>query len=148
VEPLPENLKPEIQTLGRPQYHRLRRVAAMLNYYRIDPVTIAERLVERGCSQNLADWIVRSASADRSLTKKLEESEAPETLSLVLMKGLNGVVLLVIVALVAHFIQVTDSMALLFIFSPFLLITAFVGFFMVLRMIAEIRRRVSQSRDE
>jgi len=120
----------------------------MLNYYRIDPVTIAERLVERGCSQNLADWIVRSASADRSLTKKLEESEAPETLSLVLMKGLNGVVLLVIVALVAHFIQVTDSMALLFIFSPFLLITAFVGFFMVLRMIAEIRRRVSQSRDE
>ena len=117
----------------------------MLHYYRIDTHTIADRLIERGCSRELADWIIRTATVDASLARQVEEAETPEPTSQVVLKGLNGIVLLVIVGLVAHWVQATDSLTFLFVFSPFLLVSAFVGFFMTMRMLVELKRRFTKS---
>lgn len=142
----PENLQPEIKTLGRIQVHRLRRVAAMLQHYRIDDITIEDRLIERGCSRELADWIVRSAAQDSNLHRRIEEAEAPEPLLQVILKGLNGLVLLIIVGLVTQFIQFSQNLAILFVFAPFLLIASFIGFFMTMRAIVEAKKRWSDRR--
>ena len=75
--PEPDFLKTELKLIGRLQYHRFRRVAAMLHYYRIDPVTLEERLIERGCSRELSSWIVETASSDTNLATKIEDSETP-----------------------------------------------------------------------
>lgn len=145
MESPPDELKGELQTLGRLRYHRLRRIAAWLNYYRIDTGTIVDRLIERGCSRELADWIVRTASADANLAKKVEEDETPESTTQVVLKGLNGLTLLVIVGLVGQWIQLKDSLALLFVIGPFLVLMAFGGFFMTMRMILELKRRATKS---
>lgn len=137
----PENLRAELKQIGRLQYHRLRRVAAMLHYYRIDTLTIVERLVERGCSRELAEWIVETASADSDLARRIEDAETPEPMSQVLLKGLNGVITLVIVFLVSRYIQLTESLGLIFVFGPVLLIASLVGSLMTVRSIVEIKRR-------
>lgn len=121
-------------------------MAALLHYYRIDAATIVDRLVERGCSPDLADWIVQTVGEDHMLAKKVEETETPEPTLQVVLRGLNGVVMLVIVGLIAHFIQITDNLVLLFVCSPLLLIVSFVGFFMTIRMIAELGRRLKKDR--
>lgn len=115
----------------------------MLHYYKIDPITIEDRLVERGCSREFAMWIVKTASEDANLAKRVEDADTPESLGQVMLKGMNGVILLVIVFLVAHYIQVSESMPLLFIAAPFLLIASLVGSLMTIRGIVELRRRFS-----
>ena len=137
----PVELQAEVKSLGRLHLHRLRRVAALLRYYRIDAGTIEDRLVERGCSHELAEWLIRSTSMDTDLSKRIEEEETPEATTQVVLKGMNGLVMLVIVGLVTHAIQVSDNMAFLFVLAPFLLITSFLGFFMTLRAVVELRRR-------
>ncbi len=139
----PENLKAELKQIGRLQYHRLRRVAAMLHYYRIDTMTIIDRLVERGCSRELAEWIVETAGADTDLAKKIEDAETPEPMFQVLLKGLNGLVTIVIVFLVTRYIQMADSLGLLFVFAPILLIASLVGSLMTARAVVELKRRWS-----
>jgi hypothetical protein len=139
----PDYLKAELKRIGRLQYHRLRRVAAMLHYYRIDTSTIEERLVERGCSRELASWIVETASNDTSLARKIEDSETPEPVAQVVLKGLNGVVTLIIVYLLSRTIQLTGSMGWLFVLGPILLIASLIGSLMILRAIVEIRRRAT-----
>ena len=113
----------------------------MLHYYRIDTLTIVERLVERGCSRELAEWIVETASADSDLARRIEDAETPEPMSQVLLKGLNGVITLVIVFLVSRYIQLTESLGLIFVFGPVLLIASLVGSLMTVRSIVEIKRR-------
>jgi hypothetical protein len=140
----PEYLKAELKQIGRMQYHRLRRVAAMLRYYRIDVSTIEDRLTERGCSPELAAWIVQTAGADADLAKKVEESETPETTFHVLLKGFNGLILLVIVFLVARYVQVLESIGLLFVLAPALLIASFIGSMMAIRAVFEVRRRLRE----
>lgn len=142
----PEEFQSELKRIGRLQYHRFRRVAAMLHYYKIDPYTIEERLVERGASREFAMWIVKTASEDTNLAKRVEDSETPESIGQVLLKGLNGIIMLVIVYLVTRYIQFSDNMGLLFIFSPFLLITSLIGSLMSFRAIAELRRRFSDKK--
>jgi hypothetical protein len=137
----PDNLKGELKQLGRLQYHRFRRVAAMLHYYRIDPITIEDRLIERGCSRELSGWIVQSASADAGLAKRMEEAETPESVVQVILKGANGAVTLVIIFLVTWYIQAVDSIGLLFVFGPVLLIGSFIGSLMFIRSIMELWRR-------
>src|SRR5688572_14199734 len=100
------------------KYHRFRHVAALLNYYRIERHTIEERLVERGCSRELAEWIVRTASEDTRLTRRIEHSEVPESTAQVLLKGLNGFVTLVIVYLITRYVQYTESLGLLVVLAP------------------------------
>lgn len=139
----PQEFQTELKRIGRLQYHRFRRVAAMLHYYRIDPMTIEDRLVERGCSREFAMWIVKTAGEDSILAKKVEDADTPESMGQVILKGLNGIILLLIVFLVAHYIQVAESMPLLFIAGPFLLIASLVGSLMTIRGIVEVRRRLS-----
>lgn len=140
----PDYLKAELKQIGRMQYHRMRRVAAMLRYYRIDAATIEDRLMERGCSPELASWIVQTAGSDVDLAKKVEESETPETTFHVVLKGFNGLILLFIVFLVARYIQVLESIGLLFVLSPALLIASFIGSMMTIRALFEIRRRLRE----
>jgi hypothetical protein len=140
----PEYLKAELKQIGRMQYHRLRRVAAMLRYYRIDIPTIEERLIERGCSPELAAWIVETAGADSDLAKKVEDSETPESTTQVVIKGINGAILLVIVFLIAKYIQMLESIGLLFVLAPALLIASFIGSMMAIRAVFEIRRRAKE----
>ena len=137
----PDYLKAELKQIGRMQYHRLRRVAAMLRYYRIDAVTIQDRLVERGCSPELAAWIVETAGADADLAKKVEDSETPESTGQVVIKGVNGAILLLIVFLIAKYVQMTESIGLLFVLAPALLIASFIGSMMAVRAVFELRRR-------
>lgn len=139
----PQEFQTELKRVGRLQYHRFRRVAAMLHYYRIDPITIEDRLMERGCSREFAMWIVKTASEDANLAKRVEDADTPESMGQVVLKGMNGVILLVIVFLVARYIQVVESMPLLFIAAPFLLIASLVGSLMTIRGLVEIRRRLS-----
>jgi len=145
VKTVPEELKGELQTLGRSRYNRLRKVAAMLHYYRIDSHTIADRLVERGSSRELAEWIIQTASVDPTLARQVEEADAPEATTQVLLKGLNGVALLAIVGLLGRFVQAADSLPLLFVLTPFLIVFGFVGFFMTMRMVFELKRRANRS---
>lgn len=137
----PDNLKAELKQIGRMQYHRLRRVAAMLTYYRIDAATIEDRLVERGCTPELANWIVKTAGADADLAKRVEDAETPESMGQVVIKGLNGAFLLAIVFLVAKYVQIINSIGLLFVLAPALLIASFVGSMMALRAVFELNRR-------
>ena len=140
----PHEIQEELKKLGRLQYYRLRKAAATLHYYRIDTATIEDRLIERGCSREMADWVIRAAVSDTELSKRIEEGESPEPLLQVVLKGLNGLVMLVIVGIVSHALQLTQSMALLFMLSPALLITSFVGFFMMVRAFLDVRRRISE----
>lgn len=118
----------------------------MLHYYKIDPYTIEERLVERGASREFAMWIVKTASEDSNLAKRVEDSETPESIGQVLLKGLNGVIMLVIVYMVTRYVQISDSMGLLFVLSPVLLITSLVGSLMFIRAAVELRRRWSDKK--
>ncbi|MBC8065431.1 MAG: hypothetical protein H7Y17_11405 [Chlorobia bacterium] len=139
----PQEFQSELKQIGRLKYHRYRRVAAILHYYKIDAFTIEERLVERGCSREFAQWIVESASSDTNLARRIEDAETPESIAQVLLKGLNGVVTLVIVFLVAHYIQLADQVGLMFVFGPILLIASLIGSLMTLRALSELRRRWS-----
>ena len=115
----------------------------MLHYYRIDPATIIDRLLERGCSRELAAWIVETASNDPNLAKKIEDSETPEPMFQVALKGLNGIITLVIVYLVSRYIQLTGSMGLVFVLAPVLITASLIGSLMILRSIVEVRRRMT-----
>ena len=137
----PEYLRTELKQIGRLKYHRFRRVAAILHYYHIDTMTIEQRLVERGCSRELAEWIVETASSDSDLARRVEEAETPESLGLVILKGLNGLITLVIVFLISRYIQLADNLGLLFVIGPLLLIASLAGTIMTLRAISELRRR-------
>ncbi|MCC7228767.1 MAG: hypothetical protein IT203_00120, partial [Fimbriimonadaceae bacterium] len=57
----PQEFQNEIKQVGRLKYHRFRRIASVLHYYKIDTFTIEERLVERGASREFAIWIVKTA---------------------------------------------------------------------------------------
>jgi hypothetical protein len=138
----PLEFKAELKQLGKLQYHRFRRAAAMLHYYKIDPATIEDRLIERGCSRELAEWIVNTASLDSTLARRVEEAETPEPTGQVVLKGLNGIVTLFLVFLVTRYIQLTDNLALLFVFGPVLLIASLVGSLMTLRAMVELKRRL------
>ncbi|HJP82464.1 MAG TPA: hypothetical protein VJ835_03075 [Fimbriimonadaceae bacterium] len=104
-------------------------------------MTIEQRLVERGCSRELAEWIVETASSDSDLARRVEEAETPESLGLVILKGLNGLITLVIVFLISRYIQLADNLGLLFVIGPLLLIASLAGTIMTLRAISELRRR-------
>lgn len=140
----PEELRTELKQIGRLKYHRFRKIAALLNYYRIDRHTIEERLIERGCSPELAEWIVRTASDDVRLARRIEHEDVPESTSQVLLKGLNGFVTLVIVFLITRYIQYTESLALLIILAPVLLIASLVSSLVILRSLLELRRRAGE----
>ncbi len=142
----PEEFQSELKKLGRLQYHRFRRVAAILHYYKIEAYTIEERLVERGCSREFANWIVRTVAEDKTLSKRIEDSETPESVGQILLKGLNGVILLTIVFLVTRYIQMSESMGLLFVLAPLLLIASLAGSLMTIRGLVELRRRISDRR--
>lgn len=142
----PQEFRDELKQVGRLKYHRFRRIASILHYYKVDSFTIEERLVERGASREFAMWIVRTASEDASLTKRIEAEETPESIGQVILKGLNGIIILVIVFIVTNYIQMASSMGLLFVLSPILLIASLVGSLMFLRAIAEVRRRWSDKK--
>jgi len=139
----PQEFQNEIKQVGRLKYHRFRRIASVLHYYKIDTFTIEERLVERGASREFAIWIVKTASEDVRLAKRIEAEEVPESIGQVVLKGLNGAIILVIVFMVTQYIQAVQSMGLLFILSPILFIASLVGSLMTIRSLLELRRRWS-----
>jgi hypothetical protein len=140
----PEDLRAELKEIGRMKYHRFRHVAALLNYYRIERHTIEDRLIERGCSRELAEWIVRTASDDVRLTKRIEHTEVPESTAQILLKGLNGFVTLVIVFLVTRYVQYTENLGLLVVLGPLLLIGSLIGSLVILRSLLELRKRFAE----
>src|SRR5579871_5979886 len=55
---LPEELRSEVRHIGRIRVHRHMRWVANLLEHEIEPRQIIERLIDRGFSCDLAEWIV------------------------------------------------------------------------------------------
>jgi hypothetical protein len=132
----PEEVRSEIQRIGRIRVGRYERWALELLSREVDPQKIIQKMTDKGFSAGLSEWIVYSlretADSLRLSQEELSEVEEPPVLEVV-ARVLFGGVLLLLIYQVTRVADRINSLAVSIFLIPVLMLAAlasmaYVGF--------------------
>ena len=139
MDQIPSNLASEIQTLGKRRFNWLRRGASVLRRFDIDEDTIIDKLMAKGCTHDLAEWLAREALREQ-LIGAATEGNTTAWRAMRVLKALVALAGLINLGILATFLQRLNSYAILVIAAPFLMITSLVLIILFFGYLAELTR--------